>query len=308
VTNNLLIGIYISASSGNTLSNNRVSRNQYGVFLDESSSANTIVNNTITENENGLYFYGENGDIMSNIVRANTVSNNTVCILLSFSKYNIIYHNNFRNNSKQVYTFDSTDRWDYNREGNYWSDYAGEDLNSDGIGDIPYQTYGDNRDSYPLMGSLSFFSVAWQEEAYHVLVVSNSNILEFRFMQPEKMISLNVADAEAASGFYKVSLPNILLGGPYTILVDGSLLTNVIQTSNYTHAFFYFTYEQGARNIKIKGTTAIPEFSSFSLLFFFAVLLVAIFVTFVRNRVIGETHGGIRRIWEYYVASYGHSR
>jgi len=40
-------------------------------------------------------------------------------------------------------------------EGNYWEDYTGSDLDSDGIGDTPYDldtmTRGIKDDGYPLM-------------------------------------------------------------------------------------------------------------------------------------------------------------
>jgi parallel beta-helix repeat protein len=276
VTNNLLLGIYISASWGNVVTNNKVSRNRYGVFLDEASNSNTIENNTLEENENGLYFYGESGNIQGNIVRANTVSNSSGGISLLFSKDNIIYHNNFVDNVDQVYTSDSADKWDRDGEGNYWSDYVGEDLDSDGVGDTQYMIDEYNQDNYPLMGLFSFFSVAWGEETYPFSVTCSHDILDFRFIQPEKMMSFDLINSDTASGFFKISLPTVLLGGPYTILLDDSPATNVNQTSNATHAFFYFTYPQGVRNIKIKGTTVIPEFSPLSLLLFFAVLVATI--------------------------------
>ena len=43
--------------------------------------------------------------------------------------------------------------WDDGREGNYWSDYNGTDVNSDGIGDTPYVFDVQNEDRYPLMTS-----------------------------------------------------------------------------------------------------------------------------------------------------------
>ncbi len=41
--------------------------------------------------------------------------------------------------------------FDYNSNGNYWSDYTGTDINGDGIGDTPYIIGGNLRDRYPLM-------------------------------------------------------------------------------------------------------------------------------------------------------------
>ncbi|MGD8544675.1 MAG: hypothetical protein PVH12_00745 [Candidatus Bathyarchaeota archaeon] len=37
------------------------------------------------------------------------------------------------------------------REGNYWSDYNGSDIDGDGIGDSPYIINENNTDNYPLM-------------------------------------------------------------------------------------------------------------------------------------------------------------
>jgi parallel beta-helix repeat protein len=85
-------------------------------------------------------------------------------IRLYSSSNNIIYHNNFIDNTKQVYILESGygNLWDagYPSGGNYWSDYTGIDeysgsgqneTGSDGIGDTPYVIDENNQDNYPLM-------------------------------------------------------------------------------------------------------------------------------------------------------------
>ena len=72
--------------------------------------------------------------------------------ILNSSQNNLIYHNNFLNS----YAMDigSNNQWycDSLLRGNYWDDYAGEDNNGDGIGDIPYDIpRRSNQDLYPLM-------------------------------------------------------------------------------------------------------------------------------------------------------------
>jgi Periplasmic copper-binding protein (NosD) len=76
-----------------------------------------------------------------------------------------VYHNNIINNiDLQAEDYmGSENRWNdsYPSGGNWWSDYAGVDLNdgpnqdnpgvSDGIGDAPYVLDADSRDNYPLM-------------------------------------------------------------------------------------------------------------------------------------------------------------
>jgi nitrous oxidase accessory protein NosD len=61
---------------------------------------------------------------------------------------NKLWHNNFVDNSQQVYLYctGSANIWDdcYPSGENYWSDYTGTDVNSDGIGDTHCTIEGSN--------------------------------------------------------------------------------------------------------------------------------------------------------------------
>ncbi|MEM3784070.1 MAG: carboxypeptidase-like regulatory domain-containing protein, partial [Candidatus Bathyarchaeia archaeon] len=103
------------------------------------------------------------------------------------------------------------------------------------------------------------FKVPWEGEEYPVEVVSNSTVTNFNFSQQQMKISFIVAGDEGTAGFCNVTIPNVLLGGPYTVLVNGTPIT-AVWTWNSTHSFIYFTYTHSEHNIEIVGSTAIPEF------------------------------------------------
>lgn len=60
-------------------------------------------------------------------------------------------------------------RWYDESIGNYWSDYLGQDLNNDGIGDIPYTNiYGSGIDLYPIWNDLSY-----ESQFFYLLFINN---------------------------------------------------------------------------------------------------------------------------------------
>jgi parallel beta-helix repeat protein len=161
-------GIQFFISSYNTASGNDVKNTRHGIYLRQSSDI-SINYNLIQNNNNGIYLIkSTNNTINNNIIRQNEDG-----IRVQNSSHNIIYNNNFINNNRQV-TDDSKNlpnispsinNWDngYPTGGNYWSNYSGKDekkgpnqdiQGSDGIGDVPYVIYKDNKDNYPLMEPL----------------------------------------------------------------------------------------------------------------------------------------------------------
>ncbi|MDH7477392.1 MAG: NosD domain-containing protein, partial [Candidatus Bathyarchaeota archaeon] len=147
-------------TSNNILSNNTITNNWYsGVYL-SLSKENIITENIVRQNRNGFYLYGFLST--KNNITCNEIANNNEGIHIFQSSNNIFYHNNFINNTCQVYFEDSSANiWDNGEEGNYWSDYNGKDADNNGIGDAPYVINFNNQDNYPLM-------YLWRCEKPHV--------------------------------------------------------------------------------------------------------------------------------------------
>ena len=252
ITNNR-DGINLYSSSNNMVSENTISSNSYyGISL-FSSSNNVFSENTITNNRDGMYLYSSS----NNVVSENTISSNSYygMYLTLDSSNNIIYFNNFNDTHTHVWT-DSTNVWDDGSEGNYWSDYTGQDLNADGIGDTAYVIDVNNRDNHPLMGMFSDFNVALEKETYHVTTICNSTISEFRFeIGPEtgnKMIRFNVTGKDSIAGFCRITIPTELMNYPYIVVVGTEeITTTILDVSNETWAYLYFVFIHSSHTVTI---------------------------------------------------------
>jgi len=157
-------GIYVIDSHNNKIRNCTITRHrEFGVYLAYNSRQNVVAENVITYNHSP-YFYSinnETGDgvrfefqATENTVVNNTVSNNYHAVNMIFSSSNIIYNNSFINNTEQVNTRGGggfSNVWDNGQRGNYWSDYNGNDLDGDGVGDAVYVIDENNRGHYPLV-------------------------------------------------------------------------------------------------------------------------------------------------------------
>jgi len=168
-------GVYLSAASGNVVSQNDLRNNYCGIWIAASSNDNIISGNTIASNEmyaiwlkdsssnkiseNEMTGHGNYtiymGSSNNTTVATNHIAGNALGIFLYGSSNNILYGNTFVDNGKHVSSLDSTNVWDNGAEGNYWSGYEEKypnatELDGSGIWDTPYVIDENNQDNYPL--------------------------------------------------------------------------------------------------------------------------------------------------------------
>jgi len=140
-----------------------IPRNGDGMLL-ASSFRCEITNLTISGNNGplmwgGLTFWGSNTNTVSN----SHFSNNSYGVAFDVSDLNRLYRNSFIANQRHVVSdfaspfsnqssgYYSSNTWNNDVEGNYWSDYGGVDADKDGIGDTPYVIDPSNADNRPLI-------------------------------------------------------------------------------------------------------------------------------------------------------------
>ena len=164
IESNYVNGIYIDASTDNSILGNNVSSNGFsfiegnGIIL-YASSNNTIAGNNVRSNKNGIRVYGW---ASNNNITENDITENENGIVLDgdvTNTNNLFYHNNFVGNAVHVAIIGGghpVNVWDNGSEGNYWDDYLEKypnatEIDGTGIWDTPYVIDENNQDNYPIV-------------------------------------------------------------------------------------------------------------------------------------------------------------
>ncbi|HOK72486.1 MAG TPA: DUF3344 domain-containing protein [Methanothermobacter sp.] len=125
--------------NGDIIQDNIVTNCNYGIWPFNAKNC-TIIRNNVTGCNYGIYVTsGGNHTFIDNIIKENTKGIRLTGTGIGASTGNLLYVNYFINNTNQTEGDASNNNWNTTEGGNYWSDYTGDDLNGDGIGDVPYQ-------------------------------------------------------------------------------------------------------------------------------------------------------------------------
>ena len=101
--------------------------------------------------------------------------------------------------------------------------------------------------------------VQWKEDKFDVEIITDSEIDEFNFDQESKSISFQVNEKNK---FVTINMEEKLLGGPYVILLNDEQIKYSKYSIKEDHISLSMKPESSGE-IRIIGTTVIPEFSMF---------------------------------------------
>jgi outer membrane protein assembly factor BamB len=97
------------------------------------------------------------------------------------------------------------------------------------------------------------------------LVIANATpgpLIDITQLITQKKIFYNLTGITDTWGMSNITIPNEMLGGTYTVKIDGGAPHSFTVYPGATNTTLYFTYYQSFHTVEIQGTTAIPEFPS----------------------------------------------
>ena len=117
------------------------------------------------------------------------------------------------------------------------------------------------------MGVFSEFNVAEENETYLVDVISKSTILDFRFETGretgDRMIAFEANGESSTTSFCRIMIPTQLMNYPFIVVTNqGEANQSLLDASNKTNAYLYFTYIGGNQTITIISSNALRLYNS----------------------------------------------
>lgn len=248
IITDVVIGFDIRSSNFTRIFGNQVEAcKSWALRMREASCNNTVVDNLFENNPTAIYFAD------------------------SKSKFSMIYHNSFINNSNNVvgYAVNYFDNG-YPSGGNYWSNQTAPDLKcgsnqdeigSDGILDESYLGW----DRYPFAHPIAILEIPVSGEIFEVKVSTNSSINFCVFNPEERSLNLFLGGIAGTTGSCRISIPKELLSCDsllqWNVTLSDSEHLTYLASEDEERTYLYFTYNQlNDVEIEIKGINAVPEF------------------------------------------------
>ena len=314
--NNNLYGLFLAHTTDSLIRGNAFSYNGDTIYLINQSDRNIISFNQIQLCGTGVRaFYSYDEQIIGNAISGgsngvwleqssdnsiigNNITGNYQSLHLLSTSNNAIYNNNFVKNALQMGTWGNIGDWNitYPSGGNYWGEYNGPDEymgisqgqpGSDGIIDNAFVHW----DLYPLAAPVQVFEAGIiNGNIIYAELFSNSTVTDVHIESSTHTFSFKAFGTLGATGFYRITLPNILVktvwDNKYSILLNGIPQTFQSWTDTQ-NTYFYLTHanlaplwsptstENPASNTSPTPSPSIPELG------YCAVVVIVILATIV---------------------------
>jgi hypothetical protein len=286
-------GIYFYHSNSSNVYGTEVNQCIFGLWLDHASLNNKVVGCNVSLNSQYGMYAGVFSD--DNVFTFNNVSSNLCGLGFSNASNNIVFNNNFMENSVQATCYSSINNWTYGNEGNFWKNHNLTDDDHDGVCNEPFFVNDDNVDTFPFAGPIYRFQET--HSGRFVTVVSDLEIKEFDYLPPNNSIRLLVSGSSQnqSYGFCRLCIPHSLLEPDnLSIIIDSGETTvlnqNTLVHDNGTYRWIYFAFlfneAETPHEILI-----IPEISSFMI---YCIILACISIIILLSVSIIQRNGKLR--------------
>lgn len=127
-------------------------------------------------------------------------------------------------------------------------------------------------------------SISASAEPIELNIRSSSTVSDFVFSEENKMISFSATGEDGTKGVAVVTVGSVL-EGPYTVMVDGTAVTDFRTTETAEgEVEIEVTYDHSTREISITGTQVVPEFPVTMLIMGIAIASIIVLAAVMTKR------------------------
>lgn len=95
--------------------------------------------------------------------------------------------------------------------------------------------------------------VSWSGQEYRVVSKSNCTVSNVAYDGVLRSLSFNVSGPKGIKGYFEMTIPNSLISGPFTVLIDGSPVSFLILNPNFYNFTIRATFTLSTHQVQISG-------------------------------------------------------